>query len=136
VITLAAAKRDAVIVACAISAGVHVALAPEHFGESAALGIGFLASAAAAAALAIVLTREAAPLALVLAVVVFAGLLVAYGLAITTGLPVLHPEPEPVEGLAVATKVVEAAGLVLALDLFRRTTSSVSVSFPAKGAPA
>ena len=41
-------------------------------------------------------------------------------LATTTGVPVLHPEPEPVDGLALATKAIEAVGLVTALSLLRR----------------
>jgi hypothetical protein len=136
VITLAAGERDAVIVACAISAGIHAALAPEHLGESTALGAGFLASAAALAVLAIALTRRATALALGLVTVLFAGLLVSYGLAITVGLPLLHPEPESVEGIAVATKVVEVIGLVAALDLLRRGRAPVAAAFTPKGAPA
>ena len=56
------------------------------------------------------------------------------GLAITVGLPLLHPQPEPVDGLAVATKVVEAAGLAAALHLLRRGRAAVAVTFPPKGA--
>ena len=134
-ITLAAGERDVVIVACAISAGVHVALAPEHFGESTALGAGFLASAAALAVIAIALTRHASPTVLGLATVLFAGLLVSYALAITVGLPLLHPEPEPVEGIAVGTKAVEAVGLGAALDHLRRGRAPVA-AFSPKGAPA
>jgi hypothetical protein len=40
-------------------------------------------------------------------------------LAVTTGVPVLHPEPEPVDGLALFTKAVEATGLAAALNLLR-----------------
>jgi hypothetical protein len=61
-------------------------------------------------------------LALAGAVLVFAGLLVSYALAVTTGLPVLHPEPEPVEGLALATKAIEAAGLLAAWTLVHPLT--------------
>ena len=43
----------------------------------------------------------------------------AYAAAITTGLPLLHPEPEPVNGLALFTKAVEAVGLVAATELLR-----------------
>jgi len=133
VITLAAAERDAVIVACAISAGIHAALAPEHYGENAALGVGFLASTAALAVIAIALTQHSSPLALGLAGALFAGLIVSYGLAITVGLPLLHPEVEPVERIAVGTKVVEALGLVAALDLVRRTRAPIA-AFSPKGA--
>ena len=135
-ITLAAAERDAVIVACAISAGVHAALAPEHFGESTALGAGFLTSAAGLAVIAIALTRRPSPLALGLGTFLFAGLLLSYGLAITAGLPLLHPEPEPVEGSALGTTVVEATGLVAALDLLRRGRAPAIAAFSPKGAPA
>ena len=38
---------------------------------------------------------------------------------IATGVPVLHPEREEVEGLALFTKAVEAGGLVLAATLVR-----------------
>ena len=50
----------------------------------------------------------------------FVGLLVSYGLAITTGVPVLHPHPEPVDGLALATKAIEIVGLLAATSLLWR----------------
>ena len=64
----------------------------------------------------------------------FAGLLAAYVLAITVGLPLLHPEPEPVDALAVATKAVETAGLVAALHLLRRGKAPLALASPPKGA--
>ncbi|HKH29468.1 MAG TPA: hypothetical protein VKA45_00310, partial [Gaiellaceae bacterium] len=92
-------RRDVVILACAISAGIHGALAQEHFAEGAGAGIGFVAATAALAALVVAVTlRPASPLAVAAAAAVFAGLLASYALAITTGLPVLHPDPEPVTG--------------------------------------
>jgi hypothetical protein len=136
VITLAAAERDVLILACAISAGIHVALAPEHYDEHRALGIAFLGSAVVLAVLAVALTRQVSPLALALGGAVLAGLLAGYLLAITVGLPVLHPEPEPVERIAVATKVVEAAGLVAALHLLRRNGAPSTTAFSPKGASA
>ena len=66
------------------------------------------------AALAVVLTRSADALPLVATALVFAGLIASYALVLTTGVPVLHPEPEAVDGLALFTKAVEAVGLVLA----------------------
>ena len=107
--------RDVVILACAISAGIHGALVPDHFGESTGAGIGFLAATVALAALVVALTlRPASVLALAGAATVLAGLLGAYALATTTGLPLFHPDPEPLDGLALATKAIEAVGLLVA----------------------
>lgn len=114
-------KRDLLIVACAVSAGVHAALAPAHFHEAFAEGAGFVGAtvvlAIVAGALAFFPANAVVPLA---AALVFAGLLVSYAFATTTGIPVLHPAPEPVDGLAVDTKAVELFGLVLAADFGRR----------------
>ena len=112
-------QRDLVITACAVSAGIHAALVPAHLAESAAAGSAFAASAAVLAGLAVVLTRQPTAAALAVAAGTFAALLVAYALAVTTGLPVLHPEPEPVDGLALFTKAVELTGLAAATDLLR-----------------
>jgi hypothetical protein len=35
--------------------------------------------------------------------------------ATTTGIPLVHPEPEPVDGFALTTKAIEALGLVAVL---------------------
>ena len=114
-------RADLVILACAISAGVHGALAPAHFDEGAGAGIAFVVSTVLLAGLALWLTlRPAGSLPSAGAALVFAGLLGSYALATTTGVPVVHPEPEPVDGLAVATKAFEAVGLVTALSLLRR----------------
>ena len=113
-------RRDVVILACAISAGIHGALAPAHFVEGTGAGVGFVASTVLLAAIVLALTlRPAGPLPLVGAALVFTGLLASYALATTTGFPVVHPEPEPVDGLALATKAIEAVGLVTALSLLR-----------------
>ena len=117
-------RRDVVIVACAASAGVHGALAPTHFAEGAAAGTGFVAATIVLALLAAVATRYPhAELPLALAALTLGGLIASYALAATTGLPLLHPEPEPVSGLAVVTKAIEAAGLVAGSSLLWRRTS-------------
>jgi hypothetical protein len=124
-------RSDLVILACAISAGIHGALAPEHFGEGTGAGVGFAAATVALAALAIALTlRPASAAALAGAGAVFAGLLASYGLAITTGLPVLHPDREPIDGLALATKAIETAGLLAAWSLIRRPSLAATVPHP------
>jgi hypothetical protein len=121
-------RRDVVILACAVSAGIHGALAPAHFAEGAGAGLGFVASTILLAGLAVALTvRPASSLPLAGAAIVFTGLLVSYALATTSGLPVLHPQPEPVDGLALATKAFEVVGLATALDLIRHRSA---VSLP------
>jgi hypothetical protein len=114
-------RRDVVIITCAISAGIHGGVTPAHFDEGTGAGIGFLASTILLASLVVGLTLWPAsrvPLAGV--AITFVGLLAAYGLAITTGVPTLHPEAEPVDGLALATKAFEVGGLVTALTLLWR----------------
>jgi hypothetical protein len=124
-ITRAAIERDLVIVACAISAGIHAALAPDHFAEHAALGAGFALAAALLIALAIALTQAVSSAALAGAAALFGGLLLSYGLAVTIGLPLLHPDREATDGLALVTKGVELVGLGAATHLLGRRHLSV-----------
>ena len=78
--------------------------------------------------LAVVLTlRPAAAPPLAGAAIVLAGLLGSYALATRTGVPLLHPHPEPADGLALATKAFEAVGLAAAVSLLRRR-AAVSLS--------
>jgi hypothetical protein len=130
-VTPAELRSDLVILACAISAGIHGALVPEHFAEGPGPGTGFVVATVALAALAVALTlRPGRPLTLAAAAAVFAGLLASYTLAITTGLPVLHPDSEPVEGLALATKAIEVAGLVAAWSLIRWPSLAFAIPQP------
>lgn len=117
---LAELRTDAVVLACAISAGIHGALVPDHFREGTGAGLGFVVATVLLAVLAIVLTRRPSPVAFGAAAAVFAGLIASYALAVTTGVPVLHPEREPVDALALFTKAVEAVGLALAVRGLRR----------------
>jgi hypothetical protein len=120
-VNLAELKGDIVILACAISAGIHGALVPSHFDEGTGAGLGFAAATVALAGQVVWLSRRPGNrLAFMAAAAVFAGLLVSYALAITTGMPVLHPDPEPVDGLALATKAIEALGLLAATSLLWR----------------
>ena len=133
-ITRTAIERDLVIVACAISAGIHAALTPEHWTERAAAGAGFAVATVLLAVLALALTRALSSAALAGATVLFAGLLVSYGLAVTSGLPVLHPHPEEVDGLALFTKAVEVVGLIAATHLLSdRRSAPVPSSSRLKG---
>ena len=118
---LADLRSDLIILACAISAGIHGALVPSHFDEGTGPGIGFAAATVALTGIVVWLTsRHASVFALMAAAATLAGLLASYALAITTGVPVLHPHPEPVDGLALATKAIEIVGLLAATSLLRR----------------
>jgi len=132
--TLSELRVDVVILTCAISAGIHGALVPEHFDEGAGLGAGFVVATVLLAALAVALTRRPTQLVLASAALVFAGLLASYALAVTTGLPVLHPERETVDGLALFTKAIEAIGLALVATLLRRPALPLAF-LQAKGTP-
>ena len=128
-------RRDLVIVACAVSAGIHGGLVPGHFDESTGAGLGFAAATIALGALVVALAlRPGSAPVLAAAATVLSGLLGSYVVAITTGLPVLHPEPEPVDGLALATKAIEAVGLVAAAALLRRPAVALTLT-QAKGTP-
>ena len=106
---------------CAVSARIHVALVPAHFEEGTGPGIGFAVAAVLLTALAVALTREPTnPRLLVGAAFVFAGLLLSYALAVTTGVPVLHPETEAVDILALGTKAIELVGLLAAASVLSR----------------
>jgi len=109
--------RDLLIVACAVSAGIHAALVPEHLEEGRPAGVAFAVSAALLAAAAVGLTRRLSPALLGATAALLVGLILSYLLAVTTGVPVLHPAVEPVEGLALFTKAVELVGVVAAAAL-------------------
>ena len=129
--TFAELRRDVVVLACAISAGIHGALAPEHFAEGTGAGVGFVAATVALAALVVAITRRpASAFALGAAIAVLAGLLASYALAITTGLPLIHPDREPVTGLALATKAIEAVGLGVAWSLLRLPSVGLVIPQP------
>jgi hypothetical protein len=112
------ARHDGLIVCCAISAGVHAALVPEHMRESVVTGAGFALSTVALVAAVVGLTvrpeRRAVTSFSALALL---GMVVAYVVASSSGIPVLHPDVDPVDMLGVSTKAVEVLGLVLAIRL-------------------
>jgi hypothetical protein len=131
--TLAELRIDIVVLACAISAGIHGALVQDHFQEGTGAGAGFVVATVLLAAFAVILTRDQSDFVVVGAAAIFIGLIASYVLAITNGVPVLHPDVEAVDGLALFTKAVEAVGLITAASLVRRP-SFTALTQP-KGAP-
>jgi hypothetical protein len=114
-------ERDVLIVACAISAGIHAALVPAHLEEGRPAGLAFAFAAVLLAGAAAALTRSLSPVLVGGTAAVLAGLIASYVVAVTTGVPVLHPEVEAVGGLALFTKAVELVGLAAAFDLLAVT---------------
>jgi hypothetical protein len=118
-------RLDLVILTCAISAGIHAALAPDHFREAPWAGVAFAVATALLSLLAVALTvRPGDGITFGATALVFAGLLGSYVLAVTTGVPVLHPDVEPVDGLALFTKAVEVVGLSASLSLLSTERST------------
>jgi hypothetical protein len=113
-----ATATDVLVLAAAVSAGVHAGLAPEHLHEWLPLGASFVAAAAAAAfGVAALVLRPASvwpPRALG---ALLGGLVVAYAATRLAALPPLDPDREPLDALGVFTSALEAAGLVAALRL-------------------
>jgi hypothetical protein len=124
-----AVERNLVMIACAVSAGIHAALTREHFAEGLGPGGGFLV----ATILLGLAHRPDGSALLVAAALVLIGLIGSYALATTTGIPVLHAEVEPVESLAVVTKAVEIAGLLVAAHLLWRSRTAFAPTPSIKG---
>ena len=107
-----------VVAACAISAGVHAGLVPEHLREAPQVGVAFVVAAglllAAATALAI---RPGGLGAAQGAALLLAGLVAFYATSRTTGIPLLEPRAEPLDAVGATTKPVVGLGLVAALRL-------------------
>src|ERR671930_2795940 len=106
------------VVAGAVSAGVHAGLAPEHLHEWPPLGASFVAAAAAAAlGVAALVLRPASPWPARVLGALLGSLVVAYAATRLAALPPLDPDREPLDALGVFTSALEAAGLVAALRL-------------------
>lgn len=119
-------ERTMLVVAGAVALGVHAGLAPDHLEEWAPLGASFIAAAVVAAGGVSVLAvgrDHSGPAAAALALL-FGVLVVGYIATRVAALPPLDPEREPLDSLGVVTTAVEAAGLVAAIRLVIRETSS------------
>jgi hypothetical protein len=104
------------VLVLAATGGVHLALVPMHAHEGPAAQILFALSAVALLAAAVAVDRSGARVALVAAALLLAALIAAYA---ATRLTVVWPfeHVEEIDALGAVTKLLEAAGLVLALGL-------------------
>jgi hypothetical protein len=110
--------QQLLVLALASSAGVHAGLAPTHAAETAVLGAMFALAALALAGAAVRVDRAPTAASLAAAGLLLAPLLAAYAATRLLALPPLT-HAEPVDALGVITKLIEAAGLALALRLWQ-----------------
>ena len=118
--------RDVLTVTIAVSIGVHAALAPEHWRERPALGIGFALAAATLAATAVWVQASASETSVFAALLLLAGLTALYLVSRTRGLPLTRREEWDVVGIA--TQVVQLTGIGVAVSLVLnrlRTTGGI-----------
>jgi hypothetical protein len=115
------ALRFTVVSLCAASAGVHVALVPEHLRESLALGLAFALSAGALAATSLVVRnpRHDSWAPLTAGAVLFLTAM-AYALSRSTGIPWLIPHAEHLDVLGLATSAAEVVAALAATLLITR----------------
>lgn len=100
------------------SAGIHVALVPEHLKEMPPLGWSFIGVAALGAALACALIARPADRALARLVAGFlAAEVLAWALFVTVRVPGFDGTPESVETIAIVCKAGELVGIALAVAL-------------------
>jgi hypothetical protein len=113
------AQRGLVLV-CAASAGIHAALVPTHAGEAGSLGVGvgFAVSSVALGLAALAVDRNAGRTTVGATAAFLASLLAAYAVTRVVAVPPIS-HVEAVDAIGVATKLLETAGLVLALRLLR-----------------
>ena len=111
-------RIDVVILACAVSAGIHGPRRGSLPGRNGSRDR--LCRCNGSCRCRSHADAQAAQFAFVAAAAILIGLIASYGLAISTGVPVLHPDVEAVDGLALFTKAVEVIGAVAAASLVRR----------------
>jgi hypothetical protein len=109
--------RSGVALVCALAAGVHLGLVPEHLEESVGLGSGFVVAAVLLAAAAAAVRRTEDPLTVSVVGLVLLLVAGAYLLSRTTGIPGLIARPESPDPLGIAVSLLEAAAALACLRL-------------------
>ncbi len=118
--------RSVLIGVLGASAGVHAAMAPHHYAESATAGVTFVAGAIAMLALAARLAVRPSRAGYVAAAVVLVGAVGAYALALLGPVPLVASHAEALSPLGVLTKAAEIAGLYAAINLVYTTARGPS----------
>ena len=104
-----------VVAACTASAGAHAALVPQHEPR---LAVAFIATTVVLLALAVALIyRPTSPLAAQVTTLILAALIGAYAVNVSAGIPWLTNAAEDADVIGLATKAVEAVGLVFSIQL-------------------
>ena len=113
-------KVRGLIVVCAISAGVHVALIPEHWREARLIAVGFLLAALGLAGCACLLDRHPPSARLVaVAGALLVALIAGYAFTRIAPFAALVGHAEEVDALGLTTKAVELVGLGLVLSIHK-----------------
>jgi plastocyanin len=113
-------RRAILICALTASAGLHLALVPEHLREAPKVGVSFILGSVAALVLAAALLRAATRTVLAASALLLAGMIGAYATAVTVGLGPLGMEHEAVDDVGLVCKAVEVVGVAAALMLLAR----------------
>jgi hypothetical protein len=116
-------RQRALVLALAASAGAHAALVPTHSAEKPLVGVLFACSALALAGCSVLVDRSERRGVLVTAALLLGALLALYA---ASRMVVVWPLPhvESLDAVGVITKLLEAAGLMLALSLLRAPSGS------------
>ncbi len=113
-------RRALLVSALTASAGLHLALVPEHLREAPKVGVLFILGSVAALGLSGILLRWATPLLVWASAALLAGMIGAYVVAVTVGLGPLGMERESVDDVGLVCKAIEIAGVAAALSLLAR----------------
>jgi plastocyanin len=113
-------RRHVLLAALAFSTAVHAFLAPEHLREEPPLGTLFVAGAVVEAILVVLLVTRPSRRIIGAAAATLAGMLVAYLPFVLVHLPGFAMTPEPLELVALLTKIVEFAGVTAGAMLLVR----------------
>jgi hypothetical protein len=103
---------------CAAGAGIHAGLVPEHLREEPRLGVAFVITTVALLLTGAAIVLRPMNRRLVwFAALMLGGLIVGYLASRTTGIPLLAPDLETVDGVGIAAVSIELLGLCCALWL-------------------